>query len=73
MCGIFVIREITNVSSPFFRTFPSDHIPKAMKDVNVLFFIHSFTFSDELIKDSGLAVKKKTVNYTSKFCELLKV
>jgi hypothetical protein len=57
VCRIFVIREITNVGSPFFRAFPSDHIPKAMKDVSVLFFIHIFTFSDELITDSGLALK----------------
>jgi len=59
VCGIFVIREITNVGSPFFRACPSHHTPKAMTDVNVLFFIHGFTFSDELITDSGLAFPKK--------------
>jgi hypothetical protein len=63
VCRIIVIRDITNVGSPFFRAFPSDHIPKAMKDVNVLFFIHSFTFSGELIMDSGLAVKKNCELY----------
>jgi len=72
VCEIFVTREL-NVGSPFFRACPSHHIPKAMPDVNVLFFIHSFTFSGELIMDSGLTVPKKTVNYTSKLYELLEL
>jgi hypothetical protein len=37
------------VGSPFFRAFPSDRFPKATKDGNMLFFIHSVTFMDELI------------------------
>ena len=47
----------SNFGSPFFGTFPSDHMPKVMKDVNVHDFIHSFTFSDELIMESAPAVK----------------
>jgi len=47
------------VGSPFFRVFPSDHSPKAMKDVLVLSYIHSFTFRDELMMDSALAEQKK--------------
>jgi hypothetical protein len=35
----------TNHCFPFFREFPSDCIPKAMKDINVRLFIHSFTIS----------------------------
>ena len=31
----------TAIGSPFFGTFPSDRMPKATKDVNVNFFIHS--------------------------------
>ena len=41
--------EKPTVGSPFFRAFPSDLITKATKDGNVHFFIHSFTFRDELI------------------------
>jgi hypothetical protein len=48
----------TTVGPPFFGAFPSDLIPKATKDVNVRFLIHSFTFGDELIIDSALVVKK---------------
>jgi len=41
--------EKPTVGSSFFRAFPSDRIPKTMKDGNVHFFIHNFTFRDELI------------------------
>jgi len=44
-----IVMEKPTVGSPFFRAFPSDRIPKATKDGNVHFFIHSFTFRDELI------------------------
>ena len=30
----------STVGSPFFMVFPSDHIPKMMKDVKVHFSIH---------------------------------
>jgi len=33
------MKEKPTVGSPFFRTFPTDHIPKVMKDINVHFFI----------------------------------
>jgi len=44
-----VVNEKLAVGSQFFGAFPSDRIPKTMKDVNVHFFIHNFTFRDELI------------------------
>jgi len=44
--------------SPFFGAFPSDHIPKVMKNVKVHVFIHSFALRYELIMDSAPAVKK---------------
>jgi len=43
----------------------------AMTDVNLLFFIHSFAFSDEL-NGQQPGSPKKTVNYTSKFYELFR-
>jgi hypothetical protein len=51
----------TNCWFSIFRVFPSDHIPKAMVDVNEHFSTHSFTFRDELIIDHALAIyiKKK--------------
>jgi hypothetical protein len=51
------VKDKQTVGSPFFGAFPSDLIPKATKEVNVRFLIHSFTFGDELIMDSALAVK----------------
>ena len=54
------MKEKPTVGSPFFRAFPSDRSPKAMKDVNVHSFIHSFTFRDELTMDSARPVQKKT-------------
>jgi hypothetical protein len=36
------VKEKPTVGSPFFRAFPSDHIPEAIKEVNVHFFIHSY-------------------------------
>jgi len=35
------VKKRLTVGSPFFGTFPSDHIPRATKDVNVHFFTHS--------------------------------
>ena len=35
------MKEKATVGFPFLGAFPSDHIPKATKDVNVHFFSHS--------------------------------
>jgi hypothetical protein len=35
------MKEKPTVGSPFFGSFPSDRIPKAMKDFNVHFSIYS--------------------------------
>jgi hypothetical protein len=51
------VKEKPTFGSPFFGAFPSDLISKVTKSVNVRFFIHGFTFGDELIMDSALAVK----------------
>jgi len=53
------MKEKPTVGSPFFRVFPSERSPKAMRDVSVHSFIHSFTFRDELMMDNALAVQKK--------------
>jgi hypothetical protein len=58
-----VVKEKPTVGSPFFGAFPSDLILKATKDVNVRFLMHSFTFGDELIMDSALAVKNSCKLY----------
>jgi len=39
----------TNSRFSIFWVFPSDRIPKVMKDVSVHLFIDSFTFRDEFI------------------------
>jgi len=36
------VKEKPTAGYPFFKAFPSDHIPEAMKEVNVHFFIHSY-------------------------------
>jgi hypothetical protein len=41
-----------------FGAFPSDRIPKATKDVNVHFFIRSFTIRNERVMENTRAVKK---------------
>jgi hypothetical protein len=51
------VKEKPTVGSPFFGAFPSDRIPRAKKDANVHFFIHSFTFRVEIMYNA-LAVKK---------------
>ena len=50
------MKEKPTVGSQFLAMFPSDRIPKATKDVNVHFFIHSSI----------------PANYTSEFRELFK-
>jgi hypothetical protein len=45
VCWSIVVKESPAAGSTFFGTFPSDRTPKAMKDVNVRFFIHTFTIS----------------------------
>ena len=57
------MKEEPTAGSPFLGAFPSDCIPKAMKDVSVHFFIHSFTFRDELLMDSILAGKNSCKLY----------
>jgi hypothetical protein len=52
------VKEKPTVGSPFFEAFPSDRMPKAMKVVNVHFFIHCSSFGDELVMHNALAVKK---------------
>jgi len=54
------MKETPTVGSQFWGAFLSDHIRKVTKDASVHFFIHSFTFRDELVLDNALAVKKKT-------------
>jgi hypothetical protein len=61
------VKEKPTVGSPLFGEFPSDRIPKATKDGNVHFFIHSFTCRDGLMMNN--AWQSKHVNYTSEFRE----
>jgi hypothetical protein len=69
VCRSIVVNEKPSVDSPFFRVFPSDRIPKAMKDINVPLFIHSFTFRNELIWTVPWP-SKIPVYYTSEFQEI---
>jgi hypothetical protein len=41
VCWNIVVKEKPTDGSPFFGFFPSDRSPKATKDINVHFFIHS--------------------------------
>jgi len=51
-----------NVGSPYFGDFPTDRIPKTMKDVNVQFSVHTI--------NSCTLYQRYPVNYTSEFREL---
>jgi hypothetical protein len=44
VCWSIVVKVKPSVGSPLFGAFPSDRIPKALKDSNVRFFIHSNNF-----------------------------
>jgi hypothetical protein len=57
------VKEKATFGSPFYGAFPSDLIPKATKDVNIYFFIYSFTFRDELAMDNDLEVKNSCKLY----------
>jgi hypothetical protein len=41
VCWSIVVKKKPYVGSPYFGAFPSDRIPKAMKDVNAQFSVHS--------------------------------
>jgi hypothetical protein len=68
VCWSIVVKEKPTVGSPFFGTFHSDLIPKALKDVNVCFFIHTFTVF--LIQKFYTLCQRNFVNYTDEFREL---
>ena len=57
-----VVKEKPTVGSPVFATFPSARIPKAMKDVNVQFSVHS--------SNSCTLYQRYPVYYTNEFREL---
>ena len=57
------MKEKPIAGSTFLGAFPHDCISKAMKDVSVPFFIHSFTSRDELLKDNTLAGKNSCKLY----------
>lgn len=60
MCCSIVVKVKPNVGSPFCMTFPSDHIAKATKHVNVNYLIRSCTESSLMRQ-----------YYTSEFREIL--
>jgi hypothetical protein len=57
------VKEKPTVGSACSGTYPPDCVPKAMKDVSIYFFIHSFTFRDELLMDNTLAGKNSCKLY----------
>jgi hypothetical protein len=56
------VKKNPTVGSPFFGAFHSDRIPKATKDINTHFFIHS--------SNSCILYQKFSVHYTKEFREL---
>jgi len=50
VCWSIAVEEKPTVASSFWGAIPSYLIRKATKTVNVYFFIHIFTFSDELMR-----------------------
>lgn len=58
------MKEKPTVVSSHFGAFPSDCIPKALKGINVYFFIHN--------KKSCKLFQQIPVNYISKFWNILK-
>jgi len=65
VCWSIFVKEKSNAGSPYFREIPTDRIPKATKDVNVHFFIHS-SISCKLYK-------RNAAKYTSELRENLKL
>jgi hypothetical protein len=63
VCWSIVVKEKPAAGSPFLRAFAPDCIPEAVKDVSVHFFIHNFTFRDELLIDNTLAGKNSCKLY----------
>ena len=57
MCWSIVVKWKLTVGYPFFGAFPSDRITKATMDVKVHFFIHNFTFRNELIIENAQTVQ----------------
>jgi len=49
VCWSIVVKEKPTVGSPFEGAFPSYRIPKAAKDVDVFFFIHSSNYTVEFL------------------------
>jgi hypothetical protein len=67
------VKEKLTTGSPFFVAFLSDLIHEATKGVNLHFLIHNFTFGDELIMDSDLAIKKILQNIPANSGNFLKL
>ena len=67
------MKETPTVGSQLWGAFLSEHIPKVRKTVSIHFFIHTFTFRDELIMDNVLTVKKNFQCYLSFISVDLKV
>ena len=57
------MKEKSSVGFPYFGAFPSDHVPRATKVVNVHFVFHS--------SNSCKLYKQIPANFNSEFRELL--
>jgi hypothetical protein len=66
MCWSTVVKMKPTLDSPIFGLFPSDRIPKATKEVNVHFFIHSY-FANEFLS----IIPAKSGNFLKLLCVLL--